>query len=291
MQAFLPDYIRYDEAPFRDAFTADMRRPGLVESMAETGWVICDFDTWRYPLAQEITRILQSRDYLPAQLPDDFTLDRLHERVPAEFQAMDRTQQSALAIALYETDERFMALYRRFIAGAVKRAVGSSSVYYQQTPTFRVFFPDGPGYPGRTTYHCDIMLGHPPREVNIWVPLANCAETRSMLLMDLPDSKAIHEAYDFDFKRFGVDTQINEDLIAQCDSTCRPVTIDYGQFIMFDSRCIHAGPLNRTGLTRASFDIRVVPADEFHAMPFDYRGNGRRQSRFVPGDYYAPDSL
>ncbi len=291
VQAFHPKYVHYEDDMFLQAFSADMLRPGLVEHMNGAGHVLSRFEPARLPLAEAITQVLQDKDILPANLPDDFTLDYLHQWVSPELQAMDASQQSAVAIALYETGARFQDLYRRFIAEVVKPAVDAGPLYYQEVPTFRVFFPDAPGYPGKTTYHSDIMLGHPPREVNVWVPLANCAESRSMLLMDLDESNALHAAYDGDYLRFGVATQEDDRLIRFCETHCQPVTADYGEFVIFDSRCIHAGPFNKTDRTRISFDVRVLPARDYDAMPCAYQGIGRRQSRFVPGDYYASDPV
>jgi hypothetical protein len=185
----------------------------------------------------------------------------------------------------------FAALHERLLAEVVVPQLGLGPVHHQQTPTFRVFFPEAPGYPGETSYHNDLMLGHNPREVNVFVPLVRCEATRSLLLADLDDSLTLLREFEFDFQRFGRATQTDAALMARCERICRPLEVDVGDIVVFDSRCLHAGPANRTGLTRVTFDTRLLPAADLATQRNSYRGLGRRRASFALGDYFSAQAI
>jgi hypothetical protein len=214
-------------------------------------------------------------------------LEDLHDLVAAEHQAMDVSQQSAAARALYEMPPAFAALHERLLTEVVVPQLGIGRAHLQRTPTFRVFFPHAPGYPGATSYHHDIMLGHNPREVNVFVPLVACEGSRSLLLAELPESLALLREYDWDFAAFGRDTQDDADLGERCARLCAPLRVDVGDIVVFDSRCVHAGPPNRTERTRVTFDTRVLPAAELATQRNRYHGRGRRRADFAVGAYFT----
>ena len=66
----------------------------------------------------------------------------------------------------------------------------------------------------------------------------------------------------------------------------RPLELKYGEYVMFDPRCIHATQNNKTEHTRISIDLRVLPQGERPRMRIDYRGTGRLRMLFAPGHYY-----
>jgi hypothetical protein len=200
---------------------------------------------------------------------------------------MDGSQQSAAAKVLYEMPSEFADCYTALLRDVVAPALGLGPVHVQQTPTFRVFFPHAPGYPGATSYHSDIMIGHNPREVNVVVPLVRCEASRSLLLAELPESLQLLREYDYDFATFGRDTQTDPSLMARCAAICRPVAMDVGDVLLFDSRCLHAGPANQTPLTRVTFDTRVLPVGDIRGQQNRYQGRGRRRADFAIGAYFT----
>jgi hypothetical protein len=204
---------------------------------------------------------------------------------------MDSSQQCAAAKALYDLPAAFAGLYERLIAEVVVPQLGLGPVHLQRTPTFRVFCPRAPGYPGATTFHCDIMIGHNPREVNVFVPLVRCEGTRALLFAELPESLAVLREYDYDFARFGRDTQCDPVLQARLHELCRPLLVEPGQIVLFDPRCLHAGPHNTTALTRVTFDGRVLPLADRSTQRNDYRGLGRKQADFAPGAYFTGHAI
>jgi hypothetical protein len=135
------------------------------------------------------------------------------------------------------------------------------------------------------------MLGHGPREVNVFVPLVRCEGTRSLLLAELEPSLDLLRGYDCDFAAFGRDVQADTNVIARCRAICAPVTADVGEVIVFDSRCLHAGPPNETALTRVTFDARVLPVADFATQANRYRGRGRRRAELAPGAYFTAHAV
>jgi len=290
---FTPEYAAYTEPRFRAEFLADMARVSPFQARHARG--AC---TLRYHPRQFDFRALVGDALAAAGMLDRSALaargdrlEELHELVAAEHQAMDRSQQSSAARALYQMPAAFAALYERLLAAVVVPQLGLGPAHYQHTPTFRVFFPQAPGYPGETTFHNDLMIGHNPREVNVFVPLVRCEGTRSLLLADLDDSLALLRDYEHDFVRFGRDTQTDAALTARCERICRPLEVDVGDIVLFDSRCLHAGPANRTDLTRVTFDARVLPVADLAAQHNTYRGLGRRRASFALGDYFSAHAV
>lgn len=283
--AFVPDYVHYTDPEFCAEFAADMARESPLSARFGCGRAVLRYDPRQFDFRGPVLDALGTAGMLDGPAPAG--LERLHELVPAEHQVMDSSQQSAAARQLYDLPPAFSALYARFLGERIGPALGLGPLHYQQVPTFRVFFPAAPGYPGATSYHNDIMLGHNPREVNVFVPLVRCAGTRSLLLASLPDSLELLARYAHDYARFGRDTQLLAETQAACAAICRPLEVGVGDAVVFDSRCIHAGPANTTPLTRVTFDTRVLPAAAVRRQRNRYRGRGRRRAEFVPGAYFS----
>ncbi len=293
MKTNVPDYANYLEPEFRQEFVADMERVSRVQTLRPDGLLRLRYDPRVYDV-----RALVGDALAAAGMLDRATLARagdrlelLHEMIAAPHQAMDASQQSAAARVLYEMPAAFAALHERLLAEVVAPALGIGPVHFQRTPTFRVFFPHAPGYPGATSYHSDIMIGHNPREVNVFVPLVPCEGTRSLLMAGLPESLELLREYDYDFARFGRDTQTSEPLQRRCARLCQPLVCDVGDIVVFDSRCLHAGPHNTTPLTRVTFDTRLLPVAELRSQHNTYQGRGRRRASFAIGEYFSAHAI
>src|SRR5262249_13171584 len=71
-----------------------------------------------------------------------------------------------------------------------------------------------------------------------------------------------------------------------CAAKMRPVELDYGQYLLFDPRCLHATQNNVTDSTRISTDVRIILRRHMESLPIEYRGTGRLRMLFAPGHYY-----
>jgi hypothetical protein len=288
-----PDYANYTEPGFRTEFVADMERTSPFQKRFPTGVTRLRYDPRQFDFVAIVGDALAAAGLLErgALSARGDRLEHLHELIAPAHQAMDASQQSAAARVLYEMPAAFHALYERLLAEVVVPAIGLGPAHFQRTPTFRVFFPHAPGYPGATSYHNDLMIGHNPREVNVFFPLVRCEATRSLLLAQLPESIELLREYDWNFAAFGRDTQNDASLQARCERICQPLRLDVGEIVLFDSRCLHAGPHNQTELTRVTFDARVLPVVDHARQKNVYQGRGRRRASFAIGEYFSAHAI
>lgn len=245
------------------------------------------YDTARYPFAEQMTRLLVEKGLLRgASAAAPPPLERLHEGLPGEVMALDAGELNEVSRRFYDTDEGFARIYENFLAEIVGPLVVGGDFVFQTTPTIRFHFPHQAGFKWRPRYHTDVMLGHPPQEINLWLPVAGASGSASMRIAPMEKSVALCERLDLDFERLARGVQDDVALAGQCEAMSGPVELPYGQFLAFDSRCLHATQYNDTDRTRISLDFRAVPLEEYEAIRLPYRGTGRRRMLFRRGEYY-----
>lgn len=288
-----PAYVSYSDADFLVEFSNDMDRlcplPG-----ADDGRLALSYDPVQYDFRSCVVDTLIERGVIDSSHREDtslYKLENLHKFMPPKDQVLDDTQQSAVAVALYEINLRFHSLYEKLIHDVLLPALQVEDVYWQVTPTFRVFFADSKGYPGKTSYHNDIMLGHNPREINVFLPLTSCEASRSLLLAPLSKSLDLLRPYHNDYARFAEDVQSSDDVQQRCESICSPLKMEVGEILVFDSRCIHAGPENRTEKSRVTVDFRLLPKSHIERQSNIYRGTGRMKALFAPGGAFSEKTI
>lgn len=245
----------------------------------------CDFDCadTAQQLRREIIRLLEAKG---VAVPNN-NLEQLHRHVSADLKKYGIDDGvNKISSLLYDTDDAFTAAYHRFI----KQTVGkyfAYPFYFQATPTVRVHCPDGENNHHYPRYHTDIGYGHPPEEINIWIPLTEPAlpQYHGFRRTDVAHSREILEQFGFDFAPF-IERAVNDKPFnIRLNDIAPQVMTPLGKFTAFDSRCIHTGePLQIH--TRVSIDVRIMPVEDFNAMPIEYQGTGRRRMRYVPGHGY-----
>jgi ectoine hydroxylase-related dioxygenase (phytanoyl-CoA dioxygenase family) len=151
---------------------------------------------------------------------------------------------------LYAGFDQWRPLYQDFIRWC---APAGTDVCFQWTPTFRVHYP---GATAVREFHLDSDYNHQAGMVNVWVPLTIATGSNTIWIEDEPNSNR----YD-------------------------PVELVPGQMLRFDANTLrHGNQRNRTGITRVSFDFRLLPLSQ-------YRPDERRTvSHGVPlrlGHYYG----
>lgn len=238
-------------------------------------------------LRGQVLRQLEKRGVAAANAP----LETLHEHIAQELKdyGMDDGV-NRISTLLYDTDDEFTAAYLRF----VKECLGKHfpyPFYFQATPTVRIHCPNGKNSNHYPRYHTDIGYGHPPQEINFWLPLtAPQGEQRhGFRLASVEHSRQILEPFSYDFAPF-IERAVNEPSYNQSLNVLAPqVETAFGQCFAFDSRCIHTGePLLHH--TRASIDVRIIPVEDFNKLTVLYQGTGRRKIRYEPGQAYYPVS-
>ena len=275
-----------------DIFKTDS--PGYIKSMERTSWMqnlsssgICkySYDFEKYRFDKEFLSLLKDRNFISKSI----NLDQIHKELLESDMEVDVNQINKIVQTCYEPSEEIKRLYKDFMADCVQPII-DKPVYYQRTPTFRFSFPKSKGMTKRD-YHNDIMLGHPPEEINVWVPFTNASESRSFIILDLEKSMQILKEFKYNMNAVHQAIWTDDSIKNYCDSHSKVVELNEGEFILFDSRCIHAAILNDSDYTRVSMDVRVIQVEEYDTLPFRYLGTGRRQAKFTPEDFYSAVEL
>lgn len=268
----------------------DMTRISYFNKKFGSGQVARKFDTERYPFRKVITDLLFEKGILGKSLGDTPPpLEDLHHHLTEDQMALDRSGISQVASQFYELNKEFNKIYCKFLQEYVCDGLFKEDLIYQQNPTIRFYFPKAKGFTWKPVYHTDIMLGHPPQEINIWFPLTRIFGSNSMGIASLEDSLEIFGRYNFNFNKFAVGVQEDKKLQDDLEGITKSIIGDYGEITLFDSRCIHVLQNNQTNITRVSIDIRVVPVREFESLKITYVGTGRRKMPFTKGEYYSKD--
>ncbi len=229
----------------------------------------------------EIERILLEKNLIEEETP----LECLHEVLSDEMKAYNFDDGvNKISTYFYETDQAFMKVYHQYIQFLREHFV-KEPFWFQETPTIRIHCPNARNSHHYPRYHTDIAYGHPPEEINIWLPLTDILTGHGFRTMSVSSSKSIIESFDYHYEKFINEAIHNKNFSAYCDTLSAPAPTSFGEMLAFDPRCIHTGePL--VSHTRASMDIRILPLSQYKKMTIEYQGSGRRKILFSPGNCY-----
>lgn len=244
-----------------------------------------DLDCGEYSqkLRNEIIRLLAIKGVI---VPDG-DLENLHKILPQTLKDYNFDDGvSKISSFLYDTDDAFISTYHSMVKQCLQKHF-PYPFYFQATTTIRIHFPNAKNSNHYPRYHTDVNYGHPPEEINIWIPLTSPQppQHHGFRRTGLQHTRAIFEGFDYDFTPF-VEKAINDkEFNTRIHDFAPQVTTPFGKFSAFDSRCIHTGePLEKH--TRASIDIRIMPVEDFEKLDIEYQGTGRRKMRYIPGQAY-----
>ena len=214
----------------------------------------------------------------------NYDLSRVHEIIPEIDKELDEHEFNNTIKKFYDFDTEVLELYNKFVLEKIS-PLFPDKIYFQKTPSFRFHFPIKKKK-SNNMYHTDVMLGHPPKEINIWVSITDAFLSNSLRFMNLEKSLSFINECEMDFENFAKKVQYDKDFISKLNQNSKSLDMKCGQFIVFDSRCLHCTQLNITNKTRVSMDIRVIQEKDYNSLKRDYTGTGRRKIKFIPGEYY-----
>lgn len=222
----------------------------IGENSAET----YPLDAARFPLREAVDGFVQEklgRGCEQLHLHPDRSL------LPAARVTPGKDNNTPLHEALYSIFEQgdsdpksFLTIYRAFVR-SLQETLGTELVF-QAKPTFRIHLP---GNLSVGAYHRDSEYNHPLEEINVWVPLTRAYGTATIWMESEYDKGDFH-----------------------------PKELEYGRFLVFDSRLKHGNEVNQESYTRVSFDFRVMPA---HLYKESGALTANRGKRLVLGEYYS----
>jgi sporadic carbohydrate cluster 2OG-Fe(II) oxygenase len=216
----------------------------------------------------------------------DNPLENLHKCLNDSKKTLDDTEQNQVSVNFYDISEDFKKEYIKFLKSYVANLF-LEPIYFQEVPTFRFHFPFQKGYEWEDRYHTDIMLGHPPYEYNVWIPFTQVYDSNSMRITPLSDSLNFYKKCNYDFELFAENVQYNADCIKELKTKSSSLNMNYGDFIVFDPRCLHCTQNNRTEITRISLDIRIITESSLKKYSREYKTTGRKKMLFQPGHYFS----
>ena len=280
--------IAFESKEDRELFLSDYNSLSLTEKIFSKWMHQSKYDTKKIKFKENIIKELLKKDFITKKKFSDynFELEKLHLCLKSDLKNLDESEQNEISISFYETSDIIKETYIKFIKKIVS-PLFSEEIYYQVVPTFRFHFPNQKGYDWQDRYHTDIMLGHPPYEFNLWIPFTKVYGSNSMRLMPFTESKKVIESCNKDFELFAEKTQYDEDFIYELKKNSSPLEMNYGDFIIFDPRCLHCTQYNDTKDTRISMDIRIIMKSALNSYSREYRTTGRKKMPFLPGHYFS----
>ncbi len=255
------------------------------------------FSSWEYKNYFKISKIkfreIIINELLKKKLVDEkhfynhgCQLEKLHLCLNDDMKNLDESEQNKISISFYDASENLKLLYYEFVKDVVSKNF-PDFIYYQSVPTFRFHFPNQKGYNWNDRYHTDVMLGHPPYEINIWLPFTKTYQSNSMRITSYDDSMSILKSCDYDFEIFAEKVQYDKEFYKILRNSSSPLEMEYGEYVMFDPRCLHCTQHNITDDTRISMDIRVITKENLKKYSREYRTTGRKKMLFTPGNYFS----
>lgn len=147
----------------------------------------------------------------------------------------------------------FMKMYDDFIENEASKHF-SEDFLCQRAPSFRVQVPNQTAV-SKWHYDNDKDHGHPEWEINFQVAITDAFGTNCTWIESVPGLK--------DFK---------------------PIELKKNEYAIFDgNRCTHGNKYNETGMSRISFDFRVLPLNRFDSLNKKISFYGKE---FSPEGYY-----
>ncbi|MES2219099.1 MAG: hypothetical protein V4501_11910 [Pseudomonadota bacterium] len=242
-----------------------------------------DLDNYYLNLRDQIVQLLIKKNVITQPI----LLEDLHLHLANEWKAYGNDGIGKIGTLFYETNAKFKEVLHQFIYHVLYKKIIKKPFLFQVTPTFRVHCPGSSNAEFFPHYHTDLALGHPPYEMNLWIPLTAKRDGHGFYLASLNDSREIADYIDYDLPTLMNESVFREkDYLALCEPKLIPVEVEAGQGLLFDSRCFHtAMPIKDH--TRISMDFRIVLEEDFLKADIVYENRGiRRQLKLLPGNYY-----
>ncbi len=182
-------------------------------------------------------------------------LQQVHKKSGVEYKLFDdplKDSETEFHKAIYDKLRsgwpEFLDSYKSFIENEVAPSIQTKKgLIYQKWPTFRFNLPNNVAVGG---WHTDGEYNHPPNEINFIVPMTPMFESNATIAESEPGKRDFHQI------------------------ECVP-----GEYVRFNgNECMHGNIPNKTGVTRVSFDFRVMRIE-------DYDTHSKNKSLTMGKDY------
>ena len=264
-------------------YRASYARPNYLQKTFNADFITVNTGNYYSRLRHQLTELLLSKNIIAHPIP----LEQLHQALSHDLKKYGNDGLGAVGTLLYENNHEFLSVLHEFIQEILFKKIIGKPFLFQATPTFRIHCPNAENSSFFPHYHTDLALGHPPHEINLWIPLTPPVADHGFFLASKNDSIVIADYINFDLASLMDDSVFRDEKYLEfCQGKFLPAAVPAGEALMFDGRCFHtAMPI--TTHTRISVDFRIVLEEDFLASDYIYQNCGRRKHLdLTPGEYY-----
>ena len=248
---------------------------------------VLNLDLRKYILELEnyVVEYLYNNNFLTKK---NIKLENIHKYIIIESQKQNSQTditRNRLTAAFFYKEKNFFDIYFAMINEVKKKF--KFKFLFQKDPFLRFNFPSN-SMIDTFLPHVDLCLGHPPGEINFWVPVTDVAYNNSLLVSNFNDSMIFFEKFAFNFMEY--EKVYNKRILNDANKLLKPFVSKKGNAIIFDSRVMHKSIPNTSKKTRVSLDFRILPL-EFEKIAKMYRGTGYKRQKFSRGNYYSQKDI
>ena len=274
----------YDEG-FQKKFYKHYIDKNTLSKKIKKNKICIDLSNYIYDFKKYILNTLYEKKLITSKkinLEDIHRYTNLKSKKEKSKNDMTRNE---LTAAFFEKDKFFFDLYFSAIKEISKKL--DFKFIFQKDPFLRFNLPTKSKIDGLLP-HVDLGLGHPPGEINIWLPLTKTYKNNSLSISDFEKSFDFFKQYDFNFRKYGelYDLKIRKKAL----KILKPYVAQAGKALIFDGRIMHKSILNNSNKTRVSLDFRILPTNLEKRASF-YKGTGYKKQKFKRAHYYYKSSI
>ncbi len=267
----------------KNHYYSGYQKENWIQKEFKNDFIIINLEDYHIKLRNAIIDILLDKKIIQHTI----SLENLHFYLSNELKTYGNDGISKISTLFYETNESFTKIFHKFIYNILYKKITKKPFLFQSTPTFRIHCPSSLNSEFFPHFHTDLALGHPPYEINLWIPLTQKLDGHGFYLAHLKTSREIAKYINYNLPSL-MDKKLFRDpnYLNFCYSKLFPTEVECGEALMFDGRCFHtAMPIQNH--TRISIDFRIVLKEDFDQAEIIYENHGiRRQVPLLPESYY-----
>jgi sporadic carbohydrate cluster 2OG-Fe(II) oxygenase len=170
-------------------------------------------------------------------------LNTIHKKIPIE-----ELNNFRLNIINKINKDKFLRYHYFNIAREALYILAGNELMMQKNINLSIQFPNDNS--SLLPIHSDVWSGDSPYEINLWIPLVNCYKTKSMYILEQKD----YPSFKKDMERKNYSS--SEDIFKLVKNKIKWLTVDYGQFLIFNQGLPHGNVINTEKESRWSMNCR-----------------------------------
>lgn len=170
-------------------------------------------------------------------------LNTIHKKI-----SIEELNNFRLAIINKINKDKFLRYHYFNIAREALYILAGNELMMQKNINLSIQFPNDNS--SLLPIHSDVWSGDSPYEINLWIPLVNCYNTKSMYILEQKD----YQSFKKDMERKNYSS--SEDIFKLVKNKIKWLTVNYGQFLIFNQGLPHGNVINIEKETRWSMNCR-----------------------------------